>query len=262
MVPPPPEKQDRTALLLWLGVGVAFSRVLLDLAGSLLATDAFWPILLPIPLMALCIVRGTPGAGKPGPGGRPLLALGLALELLGIVLDAWSIARAGLPLAVIGVARITGRPALPVALMSLWLFPVPNSILGALTPHPESAFAALAAAVTAALGAPVTATGPVLEAPAGRLLLNAYHSGAPLVVAFALLGWYAALRRGGGLPAALRGAGVGAALGLPLHALGVCLAALALCGGWPGAGRWLVDWGMLAVCAVAVVAWSELRGRR
>ena len=67
----------------------------------------------------------------------------MMFAVLGILVDAWSIARLGLPLAVIGAARTTGWPALLVALMSLWLVPLPNSILALATPHPESAFAAL-----------------------------------------------------------------------------------------------------------------------
>jgi hypothetical protein len=247
---------------LWLGTAVAFSRVLLDLVHSLFETDACWSILLPIPLIAICIGRDTPASRGAGAGGGLLILLGLVLNVLGMSLDAWSIARLGLPLAAIGVARITGQPALPVALMSLWLVPLPYSILTVLTPWPESGLASLAAAVTTQLGAPLHAAGPVIHGPAGKLLLDPDHSGLPLAVGLALLGWYGALRRGGGLSKPLRAAALGFVLAFPIQAFGVCVAALALWSGSPGVGQALVEWGLLAVCSVTSVLWIELHTQR
>jgi hypothetical protein len=240
---------------------VAFSRVLLDLATSLGEVDAFWPILLPLPLMLLCIRHETPPSGDRGRGGGVLLTAGVGLNLLGILVDAWSIARYGLPLAVIGVARLTGRPALGVALMSLWLVPLPTSILALATPGPETAFATLGAAVVAALGAPLEAVGPGIRGPAGSLLFNAMHSGIVLAAGLSLLGWYAGLRQGRSLAGALGRAVAGALLAFPIHGVGVCIAAGILWAGFPGIGQAFVDWGVLAGVSLVAVARVELGAR-
>jgi hypothetical protein len=252
------QREFRWNLALWLAAATAFSPVLVDLASSLRETDASWSILLAPVLLLLCVLRGPRRVARPAPDGRILLASALILEVLGIASGSWSIARLGLPFAVIGLSRLVGRPPLLVALLSFGAVPPPTSILHLTTPWAESAFAAFAALVGSAMGAPLAASGPLLRDPDAQLELAFNHSGLPLAVVLAQLGWYAAIRRGRGARGTVAGALVGGALAVPLQALGVLVAAMALWSGQPAWGRIWLDWGMGVLCAVAMVTWVEV----
>jgi hypothetical protein len=110
--------------------------VIVDMAENLMAEPVDRHTLVAGLLLSLCWRRSlTDGQG--GRDGALWLALGVALEFLGIAAGSWSIARLGLPIGVLGLARLLGAPGLRVAMLSVWLIPIPFFLISAGTPHVE-----------------------------------------------------------------------------------------------------------------------------
>ncbi len=188
----------------WIALLLGFSPVLLDLGRHLAATpEASYVLLAPL-LLGLAARRELPEV--PRSDGYFLLALGLALELLGIAAASWSVARLGLPLGIVGLARARGFPPLRSALLGFFLVPVPTSLVALPSPELESALAAFAGAVVRGVGGEVRPVGPLFTGTQGRLELSAFDAGIPLAATLAALGWYSAVRRGARVSGALASA--------------------------------------------------------
>ena len=89
----------------WLALGVAFSPVLVNLARSVGEYPEQRVTLLAPVLLLLAIRRSGPGRPAGRWDGAVAIAVGVALEMLGIFTRSWSIARLGLPVAALGLAR-------------------------------------------------------------------------------------------------------------------------------------------------------------
>lgn len=250
------------SILAWLALGVAFSPVVGGMLRDL-PPDGAQPTPLVAAVLLIAIARreaaATAGASlqsrpsRPsGPSGRSgssepsgpsdpsaasgrsarlralgLLAIGLGLELLGLATDAATLACAGLPFAVIGLAGWLGAPRLPVALLAIWLVPLPVSLLAVTSPELESLWARLAAGLLRAFGLDLEGGGSLLRASGAVLSLSAAEGGATCAHLLACLGWYRGLVPGADwrppLWSALRWA-----LAAPLVQLGATLLALVL----------------------------------
>lgn len=236
-------------MLPWAGLLVAFSPVCLDLAESWWRTgeerlSLIGPVLLAVGVWA----RAPDPAREPRRDGAVAVGAGALLELLGVAAGAWSLARAGLPIAVLGMARMKGRPPLAVAALSLFAVPLPGTLVSLASPELPTLFARAAAGAWRVVGGEVAATGQTLLAPQGHVAV--YDTGLRLAAAFAGAGWLSAvLDRASLLRALPRVAGFALA-GLLVQALGVAIAAGLLDAGRPAwAERWLVAG--LPLCAVA-----------
>jgi hypothetical protein len=246
-------------LALWLAAAAALSPVLLELAQSLGASDGSPRILLAPALFALLAWRLRWPREEPRPSGVAWIALGLALEILGLLSDTGSLARLGLPPVVIGVAVLAGRPPPTAAALSLWMVPPPTALLVEGSPWLESWLAALASLPFRALGFAVEAAGPVLRTPSARFEFTAFHTGIPLAILLAELGWYAGLRAGATLPGLVRRAIACAALAPGLQLLGAGLVVALLVAGHPKAARLWLDAGLALAVGAVGLAWVESR---
>ncbi|HVP31959.1 MAG TPA: archaeosortase/exosortase family protein [Myxococcota bacterium] len=214
----------------WLALLAAFSPVLAGVMGDFRVEGVQWgpPIAALLLGLAAMRERGS-GAGRPAPrrlaGG--FLLLGVALELLGLAADSAAVARAGLPLAVIGLAAWLRAPSLRVSLLALWLVPLPTTLLALTSPGLEGLWAGIAARMLRALGWAVQAGGSLLRTPQATLTLDPRDGGVPFAHLLAALGWYRSLRLGPGLGAPVRGA-VCWAVWAPLLQLGATACGLAL----------------------------------
>jgi len=223
------------SILAWLALGAAFSPVLAGVLRDLPPDGA-----QSAPLVAAVLLIATswrdaaaPFASSPprGPWSRgsalALLAGGLVLELLGLAADAATLARAGLPVAVVGLAGWLGAPRRPVALLALWLVPLPVSLLAVTSPELESLWAQLAAGFLRAVGIDVEGGGSLLRASGAVLSLAAADGGGTYAHLLACLGWYRRLETAPGWREPLRNA-LRWALAAPLVQLGATLLALVL----------------------------------
>jgi len=219
-----------------------------------------------------CERGAQPGERKAQPGERNaqprrgwapvLLIAGLLIELAGLAGGSPGIARLGLPISVVGLSLWTGVPRLMTALLALWVVPIPGTLYGLTTPNLESAYARFGAAMVGALGADISASGPLIRSGAERLELDPYHSGIHLIVVIAELSWYAAVRKG--LPpmvALVRTAGA-ALLAIPLQLFAVWVAVLLLVAGAPEVANFWLDHGLWLLTAVLGVVLIETRCAR
>ena len=185
---------------LWAALGLGLSPVLVEFFGTF--GDHYSAAALVVPVWMLVRLARLPDAGAGaayrGPG-LALVALGLALELLGISAGSWSIARMALPLSVVGLLLWLGRLAPAPALVGLWLLPLPSFVYVITTPDLESAIARIAAFVLGPVfGSGLEVTGPMIRAGEASFELQPAYSGVHATTLLALIGWYAAVRRGAG----------------------------------------------------------------
>lgn len=247
--------------LLWLGLAAAFSPVLVSLVTSRAGPAAHSSALL-APLLLIRLLAADPSAGPRRSWAPALVLLGAVLELLGIVGDAWTIARLGLPTAALGLALWTGRPRPAVALLFFALVPPPVFLFEATTPDVESALGGLAVRLLDPLGAGLQIAGPLVRSGGASFELESSQNGLHLAIALGVLGWYAGCLRSRRPLRLFAGALCGAVVALPAQLL-LVTTALALFA-WRGAGlaaAWL-DHGGWLLAAAAFVSWTELRAQR
>jgi hypothetical protein len=239
----------------WLALAVAFSWAIVDLAKDLIDYPATrYTMLAPLLLVLAVRARASEQAPRHRDGAIGI-ALGIAAQTLGILTQSWSIARFGLPVACVGLARFVGWP--PVAVVALTFFAIPPPDVIAMLPSPEleTGVARVAGAILHGVGFPIESRGFSLVAPAGRLELGPAECGITLAFVAAALGWYSAVRTGGGVARALRRAVLAALLALPIQGLVVLASGAALAGGWKDAGRLLLLHGGWIGLSAAVLAW-------
>jgi hypothetical protein len=226
----------------WLALLAGFSPVLADLARNLRESPEDACFLLP----AVLLVPGALGARAMPPAplrrdGILLVAAGAALEILGIATGSWSLARLGLPLAALGVARLRGAPPPAVMALGFLAVPIPDSVLALTSPALESALARAAAGLLHLAGVRIEVVGFSLLADRGRIDVEPSDTGLPLAVVLAAVGWFGAIRRGSVVPIAARQALGCASLALPIQVLGIAWA------------------GLLSALGADLAAWSWLK---
>jgi hypothetical protein len=187
---------QRSPAVYWAGAAVALSPTI---AHSVeLFADESWPhyvVVAPL-LLAICLLNDD-GAHSATPNrriGGGIIALALAVQLVGIASGSWSIARIGLPLAALGVALAVGRPPPLPMILCFWLIPAPNFLVTAATPWAESVLADVAARVVSTLGADVSVSGPLIQIGDAPLELTSAQGGIVTALVLAELGWYSAAR--------------------------------------------------------------------
>lgn len=249
----------RGEVALWLAAAIALSPVLIELAQSLRAVDGSPSILLAPGLMALHAFRVGWPRGKPRAIGVALVAVGLALEIVGLLADTGSLARLGLPPTVVGIALLAGRPAFAVAALSLWIVPPPTAVFVQASPWLESRVAELASLPFRRFGFPIEATGPLIRAPSGTLELIGSHTGISIAILLAELGWYAGVRAERRLPSLVSRALLWMTAAPVVQVLAATLAVGCLAAGYPRAARQWLDYGIGIAVGVASIAWVEWR---
>ncbi len=247
--------------LAWLALASAFSPVLADLAQNLIQDPADRSSLLAPLWVALCAASFR-GRGPSLRSGVWLILAGVALECLGITGDIWTLARLGLPIAVIGMARYLGRPDFAVAALALWLVPIPDAFYAMTTPWLESAFAQASVAVVEAFGAELGGAGPLLLHGDLRLEFKPVDGGLGLAYILVGLGWYAAVRRGRGwFP--LLGYGLLALIAAaPLQWLTGVVSVGLLALGFESSAHGLLRYGVWAIPSLGVMFAVERAARR
>lgn len=249
------------ARLLWLGLGVALSPSLMELARHWLAEPWSRYAALFVPLWIAC-ARADTGPARPRPAGHLLLALGVAWAAIAVGGGMGRFGRPGIALAVVGLAAVLGRPSLARALLAAFAIPVPSAILDRV-PGVERISAALVAGGADALGLAL-AWRPALEgvelvAGGGQVLaLGPENGGLPLAALLAGLGWYAAAREGASPRQAARAAVRRAAWAIGLQPLAIVVAGGLLLAGAPGLAKGMLQTGLWLV--VAAVSLRQIHG--
>ena len=244
----------------WIALIVAFAPVLVDLGRNLAISPAAHSTIISPLLIVFCLVRGRGRRVPRFRSGIALLFLGVVLEIVGIVGYSWSIARLGLPVAIIGVAGWTGTMPLAVASLAFWMIPIPDFVLGFTTPNLESALLSAAATVVGAIGVDVTTVGPVARIAADRLELVASDTGILLAFVLSEFGWLMAALRSARPIQFFATAGCFGLLAVPLQLIAVIIALAVLAAGWPlAAEAWLLH-GVWPTVALGAVLYLRARG--
>jgi hypothetical protein len=253
------------ASALWLGLAAALSPVLADLAQHWAAEPWARYSAVFVPL-ALSLAWSDAPSRRPRADGWLWIALALALALVSAGGGMARLGRPAIPIAVLGLARVLGRPAPVRAALAVWVVPLPNALLQATSPGLEWLVGAGLARAAAGLGIPLqwvqTRDFVGLTAPGGSLALGGVQGGLPLVALLAGLGWYAAARHDAPLRAAARRALRWAPWGLVVQAAAIALAAVLLAAGSPGAARGLLvhaTWIAVAACGLVLAGAVGLR---
>jgi len=243
-----------------LSVGVAFSPAIVDLVRSLGQVDGHVAILIGPLLAAMATRDQLEPARVDRRRGILLIGTGLALELLGIWLDFWTMARLGLPVAAVGVGWILGRPGPAQLALLFFAVPIPISISSLTTPWLESIYADLCVGLLhGVFGLDIQASGPLLFSAGWTLELYASDSGMWLAYVLAALGWYTGLRARRTLPWLLARATVGSLVGPPLQLLATFVAGALAAGGHVHDARSSLDWGLHALVVVCALMWVRRR---
>lgn len=245
----------RIEVALWLALLAAFSPVIAEFLRGLGSDFAPRTSLLSPLLLTLCLLRGRGVRGASGRDGLALLAAGGALELAGLFAGAWTIALLGLPVAFAGMARLLGRPSLPVALLGFGIAPVPDSVLSFHSPVPESTLLAGVCALVRGLGAELSCTGPTAIANTHVLELYGADVGLPLAVVLTELGWFAALWQGLDWRSALRRALLFASATVVIQPLALAVALVVLAAGSEDLARGWLEHGPWLGCTAATFLW-------
>jgi hypothetical protein len=243
----------------WLALMVAFSPVLADLARDLIDyPEGRFTLIAPV-LLWLAWRRAPATAGAARRGGAIAIAVGVALQLVGIFVDAWSIARFGLPVAACGLARWLGRPNVAVAALAFFAIPLPDTIVLMPSPALETGLARFTEAALRGIGVPVVSEGFSLFAGTARIELRPVECGVSLAFTLAALGWYAAAAAGEGVAAASRRAALFALFVIPIQPLVTFVSGILLGAGLRDAGQlWLSHGGWL-LASLAGLAWIHRR---
>jgi hypothetical protein len=254
------------ALALWIGLGIALSPSLAELGSHWLAEPWTRYSALFVPLWILA-ARTDPGQARPRRLGFALVALGVAISVVAVGGGVARFGRLGIVLAAVGLAVALGAPALPRALVALFIVPVPSAVASAL-PGLEvgSARAAAWLAQAAGIEAGVRATPGAIElvGSSGSLALAPEHGGLPLAALIGGLGWYGAVRRGASTRSALGACARTAPWAVLVQPIGLACAAGLLFSGAPASARTVVDsgiWITTALVAGLVLLRSAPPGR-
>ncbi len=239
----------------WAALAAALSPAGVELARHLSGEPPDRYVLVAAVLIGLSL-----RSGAEIPRSTPLPALGIGMllaavlvELLGIAIGSWWFARLAIPVAVCGLALGGGTLSPRVALLAFGLIPVPNFIVTLGTPEVESALARWLAGAVGGLVA-IEPAGPLLHGAGGRLELQPHDDPLRLALVLAMLGWYAALRRGEPWPRGLARALAFAGGSLVLQPLALLLAVGLLAAGAPDAAAlWLRSGAWLAVAAIGLL---------
>jgi hypothetical protein len=250
--PEPESPWEIRELVFWGALGVALSASWVDLVKHWMNEPWACPAVLFLPLFVVAAARDR-GRQAPRRGGGLLVAAGLGLSLIAFGGSLGRLGRPGIPLAIIGMARVLGRPSLATSLLALWLVPPPFALSEALSPGLERGLAWLAAGAAKAWGLPVVLGPRALEIAGATLEIRQTDGGVPLAIYLAGVGWWGAVGAGGGLREALRAAARIAPLGFVAQALALCLAFALLAGRAPNAARAVLDHGAWPVLALALV---------
>ncbi len=240
------------ALTLWIGLGIALSPSLAELGSHWLAEPSARYSALFVPLWILAAWTD-PGPARPRRLGFVFVALGVAISVVAVGGGVARFGRLGIVLSVVGLAVALGAPALPRALLALFIVPVPNAVLSAL-PGLEvgSARAAAGLARAAGVDAIVRATNGAIElvGASGSLELAPEHGGLPLAALLGGLGWYTAVRRGASTHSALGASLRTAPWAVLVQPIGIGCAAGLLFFGAPTSARAVVDFGIWLLTAL------------
>jgi len=249
-------------LLLWSTLALAFSPLLVDLSAHLRAQPwANYGLLFVVLLVVLA--RREPSRAAPQRDGYVLLAAALVLQAVAVGGGFARWGRLAIPLGVLGLARLLGRPSPRVAALALWAVPLPNFIAAAGSPLLERLWLEVAAMLLSPL-ATVVVEGTKATAPGGVLALDAVSGGLPLAALLSGLGWVSALDAWRGVGSALRTAALWGLAALPLQAFGVLVALALSVAEAPRAAQAWLSWGIFlasaaAGLAIALRSWSPVR---
>jgi hypothetical protein len=237
--------EHRGHSVLWIALAAALSPVLVDTATHVATNEwargtAVFPFLL-----AYCAWTDM-APSHPSRDGLVLLVIGVAVSFIGVGGGMPRVGRPGLVFAVLGLARMTGRPSLGCALLALWLIPLPTQLIEALAPGLDAVVASAVAQIASATGIaahvePGHVDTLVLVGPAGRLDLLPGDAGLPLAWTFAGLGWFKAVRLGRSSSAAARFAGRWMLMAIPLQVVALAAACAMTLLGRPALGRAVLD---------------------
>jgi hypothetical protein len=244
---------------LWLGLGVAFSPVLLDLAEHLVAhpwtrSASIFPVLLAL------AIRSNGGGVATKRLVWICVVLGVVIELIAASGGVLRLGRVGLVVAAFGILCGAGSARPSVALLLVWCVPLPSALMRIASPQLETTWGAAAAALLPGVTLDPATSGPMLVANGQALRLTAPDAGLALGFGLAGLGWFAAVMvRREGARAVGRALGWGIAI-MPVQVALLAIGGLALAAGCEASQiRGALDqsgWILIGVLGI-VLAWKH-----
>ncbi len=250
-------RRPTSAWIVWPGLLVAFSPVLLELADHLIASPWSRSALI-FPWLSVVAIRADGARAHSKRLIWACIALGILIELVAVSGGILRLGRVGLVVAVVGVVWGAGwaRPA--VCLLLVWTLPLPSALMRLASPTLETTWGSAVAALLPGLALDPASSGPALVAGDEVLRLVAPDGGLALGYGLAGLGWFRAVAAGHRIGRASRCAiGWGVSL-IPVQLGILAIGGLALVAGLEATrARWLVDqsgWILIGVLGLALAA--------
>lgn len=257
----PAPNKDAVNWILWGALLVAFSSVLFDLVRHWLDSDWARYSIVFVPLLVWAVHHSP--AQEPRRGiGWTLVAFSIVIELVVAQEAMVEIARPMFAVAVIGLMLATGMAPLRIALLALWIVPVPSFLSVAMggADLARDLFAAMVEPLSR-LGLDLQVARHVLVSGDQELGIVAVYAGLPLFVLLTGLGWYRALQLGLRPLATLRCLLLHVLCGIPIQLAAIALALVAFALGAGITSDVFLDTVPWVVSTVAVVYLGE-RGSR
>ena len=211
----------------WVALALALSPTLYEWARHLAADDSReFSSLLPVLLMILANRLLPAAEPKRSPvWGITMITGAIALQMVGILADSWTLARLGIPIACLGMAQRLGYPHPRSVFLIFFAVPLPTSIISLTTPWLESSYVwPTAELLNRVFGAGLSTSGPLLLWSGSFFELSAPDGGWITSLILVQLVWFIGLVLAWSVSRTITLCALAMLLVWPLQWLGVLLA--------------------------------------
>lgn len=260
--PTGPRRKTLSGVLPWLCLAVGLSPGLLELGRHVVATPWARYTVVVGGLLALAMAGDSSPRVPRRRAGALLLGAAVCTQLLAAAIGPPALGRIAIPLGIIGLACWYGAPALRLAALSVFLVPVPYTLVSAASRGLESGLLQVAVVLVSPLTAGLETQGHVLSGVPSAFWVRPPHGGIPLAALFASAAGIQAVRAGKGLASAGAAVLLGAAVALPVQILALGIAVLLAASGRPVAAWTWLDHGTLVLFGSGLLVIAAAIGRR
>lgn len=211
----------------WFALALALSPTLYEWARySAAEYSREFSSILPVVLLILANRLLRTAKSKYSPAwGITMITGAMALQMIGILADSWTLARLSVPIACLGMAQTLGSPHPRSVFLIFFAVPLPISIMSLTTPWLESSYVwPTAELLNRVFGAEISTSGPLLLWSGSFFELSAPDGGWITSLVLVQLVWFLGLVLAWSVPRTITFCVIAMLLAWPLQWIGVLLA--------------------------------------